>query len=248
MVAETPDPPPAAARRSFADAVRGQGFPNSNLDTGRARSPPRPLFKSAFTSTVRRNNRSARDVTPPRRSTPYDASLPHRHVAEQKMDGHISADSPWIPVHRKRKWRREEHSSASRLPPPSSRQRPIYSSSYRAFWAQTSGKCFICLSKEHRAAQCRDLVCCFNCRRSGHRARDCRRRRAVRARSRSPLRRARLGARTPPRSRPRSSSPRHLRKSPPPRHRVRELQTSNRPAFPLQLPSPPPRTRATRMT
>lgn len=146
----------------------------------------RPKLKSSFIIPVRSSYHPA-NSNPPRRSNAYESTLPRRHIAGREQGASKAEDSLWTPVRRWHWWRREQHSSeAQRLQissrgqrPHSSRrgERPSHlpiSAAHRAFWAETSGKCFICLAKDHRAAQCRDPIHCFTCRRSGHRARECR--------------------------------------------------------------------------
>lgn len=182
--------------------------------------------------------------------------MPRRHVDGREHGAFKPEDSAWMLVKRRHWWRRERHSSPQRPQPPSNGHRPHsrrqggrpshppLSASHRAFWAETSGRCFICLGKDHRAAQCRDPIRCFSCRRSGHRARECRRQLP----EPTPHRRSLPPRRSPPATQPRAPPPPPPRKSSPAaRQPVRPTTARLRQASAAVLPPPPPRLNSTPM-
>lgn len=63
-----------------------------------------------------------------------------------------------------------EHSRPSTKQPPSSTLPATPPFDYKRWLA---GRCYRCLAKSHRVAQCRDPVRCWGCRRNGHTLRSC---------------------------------------------------------------------------
>lgn len=170
--------------RSFKDVVATASPPIFKF--GPRLQPPCRTLKAVITPPPRRE--------PPRCRGYYSAYRPRPETEMTRRPIHGTAapedfttlEPGWQQVKVRHWWRRAVLSTAPQ--PPASRRwdEPSIrspcrhrapaeaSASLRLFQQATSGRCFVCLSTDHRASHCRDPVRCFLCRRSGHRAKSCR--------------------------------------------------------------------------
>lgn len=90
-------------------------------------------------------------------TSPQPASTPP-HVAQDSESWHIVRKRGW--------WRAERRArlnSSSNVVPERKRK----------FFEKSFGRCFNCLARDHRRAQCRDPVRCWKCKASGHYSFSC---------------------------------------------------------------------------
>jgi len=120
--------------------------------------------------------------------SPRRAAL-HRQPTSPTTRAFNSAEAEWFEARVKHWWRKLQQGSTTealqRHRPSNCASHPLRgqlraeaaftSPALRAFRLKTEGKCFKCLSSDHRAASCRDPIRCFRYLGLGHRERDCRR-------------------------------------------------------------------------
>jgi hypothetical protein len=147
-------------RVRFADLVRGRGSSPASIH-----SPP--PAKSCL--------RYGRQDVPAVNGADHAAAAPGDSIPSTLPD---QSGSRWTTVHYKRRLR----PAGEALPTSNSKvlsRRPTTSASLKipratsGLLASMQDKCFRCLARGHRAAECRDPVKCFKCGRSGHKSWHC---------------------------------------------------------------------------
>lgn len=161
---------------SYAEIVRRSSPGHASLDPTQVHAEPDPAPPNEL-PTYAAPRRILSVIHAP---TNFKAQKRVSFAPETSQLDAVREKSRWAPVRPRFWWRMAEfRGEASRPSSTFYPRRPHQSTNCRSstslqeFRRRTAGRCFKCLAKDHRAANCRDPLRCFSCHRLGHRHWEC---------------------------------------------------------------------------